>query len=309
MARVLVTGGAGFIGSHLARTLAARGDQVRVFDNFSTGKETNLAGAKGNIDILRGDLRNSEDVKQAVAGIELIFHEAAFVSVPESIEKPRLCYEVNVNGTIELLEAARAAGVGRVVLASSAAVYGDNTQLPLAEAQPTQILSPYAASKLFNENLAQLYTSSYRLSVVALRYFNVYGPRQLPTSQYAAAIPKFIQCLQSNQAPLVFGDGKQTRDFIHVADVVQANLAACDQAGASGKVFNVCSGVETTVLDVLNGLYPHFPNAPQPEFAPTRIGDVPRSLGDARLAAKELGFKARVDLAAGLKQCVDEWQI
>ncbi|MEX1248133.1 MAG: SDR family oxidoreductase [Anaerolineales bacterium] len=307
MARVLVTGGAGFIGSHLTQALVERGDHVRVLDNFSTGSAENLAGVKDKIVLVQGDLRNRVNVAEAVQDIEVVFHLAAFVSVPASIEKPAECYPVNVNGTIELLEAARQVGVRRVILASSAAVYGPGTELPLRETARPECLSPYAASKLFNEILTNLYSRVHGLPVVALRYFNVYGPRQSPSSTYAAVIPKFIQRLKAGQPPVVLGNGLQTRDFVYVGDVVRANLLAAEAEGLEGQVFNICSGIETKILDLLDVLYSIIPNAPEPEFAAERPGDVPRSLGDPGFAAKLLGFQARVTLEAGLKRCADEW--
>jgi UDP-glucose 4-epimerase len=309
MARALVTGGAGFIGSHIAHALVERGDQVRIFDNFSTGSLDNLAGIENKVEIITGDLTKQADVQKAVKDIDLVFHEAAQVSVPESIEKPMDCYAINVGGTIELLQAAKGAGVQRAVIASSAAVYGETGQLPLNEGSPVETLSPYAASKYFNEVLAQVYSSAHKFPVVALRYFNVYGPRQSPTSAYAAAIPRFISRLAAGQAPTIYGDGTQTRDFVFVGDVVRANVLAAEKQGAAGKVFNVCSGSATSLLDLLSILARLFPDAPSPEFAPPRLGDVPRSVGDPSLAVKELGFQAEVPLAEGLRACVKEWAL
>ena len=304
MARVLVTGGAGFIGSHLTEMLVERGDKVRVLDNFSSGNPENLAGLAGSIELVRGDLREPADVQKAVSKVELIFHQAAFVSVPQSIENPRECYAINVTGTIELLEAARRSGVRRIVLASSAAVYGPPQELPQRESAQTVCLSPYAASKAFNETLAKLYSLAHQLPVVALRYFNVYGPRQSPVSAYAAVIPQFIQRLESGQAPQVFGDGKQTRDFIYISDVVRANLLAAEAESAAGQIFNICSGVEASLFDLLEGLASIFPNAPRAEFTDPRLGDVARSLGDPTLAEKVLGFRSEVPLGEGLTRCV-----
>jgi nucleoside-diphosphate-sugar epimerase len=309
MARALVTGGAGFIGSHIAHALVERGDQIRIFDNFSTGSLDNLAGIEDQVEIVRGDLTKQADVRHAVEDIDLVFHEAAQVSVPESIEKPMDCYAINVGGTIELLQAAKQAGVQRAVIASSAAVYGESGQLPLSEYSTVETLSPYAASKYFNEVLAQVYSSAHKFPVVALRYFNVYGPRQSPTSAYAAAIPRFIDRLATGQAPTVYGVGTQTRDFIFVGDVVRANLLAAEKQGVAGKVFNICSGSETSLLDLLSTLARLIPGAPAPEFASPRLGDVPRSVGDPSLAANELGFKAQVSLADGLQACVKEWAL
>ncbi len=308
MARVLVTGGAGFIGSHLARALVGRGDQVRVLDNFSTGTRENLAGIEKEIELIEGDLLEPLHLNKAIKNVEFVFHEAAFISVPESIENPRLCYQVNVQGTIELLEAARQAGCKRVVLASSAAVYGASQDIPLRESAPAECLSPYAASKLFNETLAQLYSGAYKLPVVALRYFNVYGPRQSPRSAYAAVIPKFIEALHSGQSPIVFGDGRQTRDFIFVEDVVRANLLAAEANDAAGRVFNICSCAESSLLDLLDTLCSLFPKTPKAKFAEARLGDVPRSLGDPSAASEALGFRALVSLQEGLKRCVEAWQ-
>jgi nucleoside-diphosphate-sugar epimerase len=307
LARVLVTGGAGFIGSHLTEMLVERGDQVRVLDNFSSGSPDNLADLEGSIELVRGDLRQRADVQKAVSRVEVIFHQAAFVSVPQSIENPRECYAINVTGTIELLEAARQAGVRRIVLASSAAVYGPPQELPQRESSQTICLSPYAASKQFNETLAKLYSLTHQLPVVALRYFNVYGPRQSPFSAYAAVIPQFIQRLQAGQAPQVFGDGKQTRDFIYISDVVRANLIAAETESAAGQVFNICSGAETSLLDLLAVLATIFPNAPRAEFTDPRLGDVPRSLGDPSLAEKALGYRAEVPLSEGLTRCAAGW--
>lgn len=281
---------------------------MRVLDNFSSGSPKNLAGLEDKIELVQGDLRNRRDVQAAVSKIDLIFHQAAFVSVPHSIEDPRECYEINVNGTIELLEAARQAGVRRVMLASSAAVYGSTKKLPQSETAPTVCLSPYAASKQFNETLAKLYTLTHQVPAVALRYFNVYGSRQSPNSAYAAVIPLFIQRLKAGQAPLVFGDGQQTRDFIYISDVVHANLLAAEAEGAAGQVFNICSGAETSLLDLLAVLIPLFPGAPQAEFADPRPGDVARSMGDPSLANKALGFRTAVSLAEGLGNCVSEWR-
>lgn len=308
MVRVLVTGGAGFIGSHLTEALVNRGDRVRVLDNFSSGDPNNLAKVENRIELIQGDLKNQADVLEAVQGIDIIFHEAAFVSVPESIKRPYDCFEVNVSGVIGLFEAARQASVSRMVIASSAAVYGSSMDFPLNEDAQTDCRSPYATSKRFNEELARLYTQIYQMQVVALRYFNVYGSRQSPTSMYAAAIPKFIAHLKQGRSPTVFGDGKQSRDFIHVADVVRANLLAAESDDAVGKAINVCSGAEINLLDLLDVLHSIIPNAPEPQFADTRLGDLPRSVGDPGFAKDLLNFEARVSLVDGLKQCVAEWR-
>jgi len=306
--RVLVTGGAGFIGSHLTEALVARGDQVRVLDNFSSGTPRNLSDVESRIELVKGDLRNRADLMEALQDSEVVFHEAAFVSVPESIENPGDCFDINVSGVVGLLEAARQAGARRIVLASSAAVYGARADFPLREKGFTDCRSPYATSKRFNENLATLYTQTYQLPVVALRYFNVYGPRQSPTSEYAAVIPRFIERLKASRAPIVYGDGKQTRDFVYVADVVRANLLAAESEGAAGQIINICSGTETNLLDLLDVLRSIFPQAPAAELVATRLGDLRRSVGDPSLAAELLGFRIQIPLDEGLKRCVAGWQ-
>lgn len=305
MARVLVTGGAGFIGSHLVHALCERGDQVRTFDNFSTGTRANLASVSGQVEVIEGDLRSRVDLARALDGVEILFHQAAYVSLPGSIEHPDQCFATNVQGVIDLLAAAHKAGVKRAVLASSAAVYGASTAFPLNEEEPTQSLSPYAVSKKFNEQMARLYTQTYGLPTTTLRYFNVYGPRQSPESDYAAVIPNFLNALCSGQSPTVFGDGKQTRDFVYVEDVVRANLLASENKAAAGQSLNVCSGKETSLLDLLAALRLIFPDGPEPVFVEPRAGDVIRSVGDPALAAEELGFRAQVSLEEGLRRTAE----
>jgi UDP-glucose 4-epimerase len=303
MKRYLVTGGAGFIGSHIVRALLKQGDFVRVLDNFSTGKRENLEGL--NVEICEGDLRDPSKVAEAVQGIDFIFHEAAFVSVPQSMDDPLPCFEINQRGTEYLLEAARKAGVKRVVLASSAAVYGDLETMPLEEGFSLRPLSPYAVSKRVDELYAEMYTRSFGLDVVALRYFNVYGPRQRPDSMYAAAVPIFARRLIDGKPVTIYSDGGQSRDLIYVGDVVRANLAASEHPNAPGQVFNVCTGDETRIIDLIEILMDLFPNAPAPEFAPARAGDIYRSLGNPHKATELLGFKAQASLSDGLKAVVD----
>ena len=302
--KYLITGGAGFIGSHIARALLEQGADVRVLDNFSSGKRENLKGL--DVEILEGDLRDASVVIRAVQGVEVIFHEAAFVSVPESMEKPQECLDVNVTGTSMLFEAARKAGVRRVVIASSAAVYGDSDAMPLVENTPLKQLSPYAVSKRIDEMYADLFTNQFGLEVAALRYFNVYGPRQRPDSMYAAAVPIFIRRMLDNKPITVYGDGGQTRDLINVRDVVQANLLASQHPSAPGQIFNVCTGVETCLLDLLDILYEIFPNAPKHVHAEPRAGDIYRSIGTPKKIVETLGFKPNVTLAEGLKEAVEE---
>ena len=301
-----MTGGAGFIGSHLVRALLARGDRVRVLDDFSTGKAENLAEIDGQFELIVGDLRHPASVADAVHGVDFIFHQAAFVSVPKSMIDPNLCYDINVQGTANLLEAARQAGIAQVVLASSAAVYGDSQEFPLRETVELRALSPYAASKQVDEIYARMYTRAFGLPVVALRYFNVYGPRQSPDSDYAAVIPIFIRRLIDGKAPTVYGDGHQKRDFIYVAEVVRANLLAAECPQAAGQAINICTGRETSLLDLLATLEGILPGGPQPQYGPARAGDISRSLGDPSRAEQTLGFRTHVSLAEGLQETV-EW--
>jgi nucleoside-diphosphate-sugar epimerase len=304
MSRYLVTGGAGFIGSHLVHTLLDQGADVRVLDNFSTGKRENLSGLDSRLEVLEGDVRDRNVVEKAVRDVDVVFHQAAFISVPESMEKPQTCFDVNVTATVGLFDAARESGVQRVVVASSAAVYGESEALPLEETTRTQSLSPYAASKRTNEIYAQMYTQALGLEVVALRYFNVYGPRQRPDSMYAAAVPIFVRCLLDGKPVTIFGNGGQTRDLINVRDVVRANLIASEHPNAPGQVFNVCTGQETRLLDLIEVLFDLLPKTKEPVFVDPRPGDIYRSVGSAEFIARTLGFRAEVTLAEGLKETV-----
>jgi len=311
--KYLVTGGAGFIGSHIVSALLEQGASVRVLDNFSTGRRENIdvliqKFGMDRLEVLEGDIRDASRVGEAVSGIDIMFHEAAFVSVAQSMEEPQECFDVNLTGTSQLFDAARRAGVRRAVVASSAAVYGESEALPLVEETPLQPKSPYAVSKRVNEMYAELFTNSFNFEVVALRYFNVYGPRQRPDSMYAAAVPIFVRRLLDDKPVTIFGDGGQTRDLINVRDVVRANLIASEHPNAAGKVFNVCTGVETRLLDLLEVLYDLLPNVPEPEFAAPRAGDIYRSIGSPQKALNVMGFKAQVSLDDGLKEVVNWMQ-
>ena len=308
--KYLVTGGAGFIGSHIVSTLLEQGHDVRVLDNFSTGKRENIEELTrrfhGNqLEVLEGDLRDASRVEEAVRGVNIIFHEAAFVSVPQSMDEPQNCFDVNISGTSLLFDAARRAGVSRAVVASSAAVYGESDALPLVEETPLQPKSPYAVSKRVDEMYAELFTGSFGFEVVALRYFNVYGPRQRPDSMYAAAVPIFARRLLDNKPVTIFGDGGQTRDLINVRDIVRANLVASEHPDAAGRIFNICTGIETRLLDLLDVMYELLPNAPTHTFAAPRAGDIYRSLGNPQKAADVMGFRAQVSLVDGLKEVID----
>jgi len=305
----MISGGAGFIGSHLVRGCLKQGDKVRVFDNFSTGKRENLAGCE--VEIVEGDLRDAQSVERAAQDVEIIYHHAAFISVPLSLKEPQTCFAVNVEGTLNLFEAARKAKVQRIVIASSSAVYGDSQQLPLKESEPLLPLSPYGVSKQVTEVLASMYYRIYHLPIVALRYFNVYGPRQDPNSPYAAVIPRFIQHLRQGKSPVIFGDGTQVRDFVYVEDVVQANLLAARSTQADGLALNICSGKEVSILDVLHTLYQIIAaegvSLPPPQFEAPRQGDIYRSVGDGSLAFQRLGFTPQIPLMEGLSRTVADF--
>jgi UDP-glucose 4-epimerase len=301
--RALVTGGAGFIGSHIVEELLRSGASVRVLDNFSSGKRENLETFQGDLEIRAGDLRDAEAINAATRDVELVFHLAAFISVPQSLLEPDNCFSINVAGTATLLEAARQAGVRKVVLSSSAALYGNTDKFPTDEQTPLMPLSPYALSKHVNELYAHLYTQTFNLPVTALRYFNVYGPRQNPNSAYAAAISVFAQRLVNGEPITIYGDGKQSRDFIFVKDVVRANLQAAE-SDAAGEAFNICTGQETTLLDLLEELSEVSPSQPEVLFEAPRPGDIHRSQGNPEKAAAAFGFRARTSLANGLAQTV-----
>jgi nucleoside-diphosphate-sugar epimerase len=301
--RILVTGGAGFIGSHIVEALLHRGDSVRVLDNFSSGRRKNLKDLRGDLEVLDGDLRDADLVKASVKNIDLVFHLAALVSVPQSMTDPEACFSINVNGSVTLMEAARLAGVRRMVLSSSTAVYGDTDVFPTTEETHLQPLSPYALSKQVNELYASLYTHTLGFPVTALRYFNVYGPRQRPDSDYAAAIPIFLSRLVADQLIIIYGDGRQSRDFIFVKDVVRANLMAAE-SNTGGQVFNICSGRETNLLDLLEELSTISPHQPEVRFESPRPGDIYRSVGSPDRAAAEFGFRAQTSLADGLAQTI-----
>lgn len=302
----LVTGGAGFIGSHLVESLVARGDAVRIFDDFSTGTRDNLAPFDGKVEIIEGDIRDRGQLSEVVQGVTRIFHLAAFVSAALSVEQPENCFDVNVQGTLNLFNSAMKAGVKRIVMSSSAAVYGDTQTMPLQESGPTLPLSPYAASKLATEFYAEYYTRMYNLPIVSLRYFNVYGPKQSPSTEYAAAVPIFITQMTAGKAPTIYGDGGQSRDFVHISDVVSANLLAAESTRAAGKVYNVCTGKSVSIHKLLEILTKLFPDAPEPKTAPPRSGDIYHSMGDPNQAKIDLDFVAETSLTDGLVSTT-EW--
>jgi nucleoside-diphosphate-sugar epimerase len=306
MAHYLVTGGAGFIGSHLAAALAARGDRVRVLDDLSAGRLENLEGLGTGIEFLRGSITDPAACRAAVAGVAGIFHEAAQVSVPRSIEDPLASYATNVHGTLQLLEAARAAGVGRVVFAASSAAYGDSPTLPKVESMLPQPLSPYAAGKLAGEQLLRAYASSYGMRTVSLRYFNVFGPRQADDSPYTGVIAIFVRALLEGRAPVIYGDGLQSRDFTYVSNVVEANLAAMQrELGEPGAVINVGGGERITLRELYDALSAALGVRIDVRHAPARAGDVRDSLASIEKARALLGYEPRVSWREGLRRTVD----
>jgi len=302
MTGYLVTGGAGFIGSHLVEALVARGERVRVLDDLSSGRRENLSTVLGDVELLIGDVADPEVVDQAMDGCEIVFHLAAIASVQASIENPRRSHRVIVDGTLNVLETARRAGVRRAVFASSAAVYGDHTALPLREELPPRPLSPYAASKVTGEMYCTAFHASYGLPTVALRFFNVYGPRQDPTSPYSGVISIFASRMCRGEAPVIYGDGKQTRDFVYVEDLVRALLLACEREAAVGEVFNLASATQTSILQLTTMLNEVLGTDIPPEFGPARTGEVRFSEGNVRRAQEALGWKAAIPMREGLSR-------
>ena len=309
MAVWLVTGGAGFIGSCTVRSLVEDGETVRVLDDFSSGRRDNLAGMvapDGPVELVEGSILDRDRLGQALPGATYVVHLAAQPSVVRSVEDPEETHAVNATGTLRVLLAARRHGVRRVVLASSAAVYGEDPTLPKHEDLPTAPVAPYAASKVAAEAYAQVASASLGLEAVSLRLFNVYGPRQDPGSQYASVIPCFVDCLRRRIPPTVHGDGRQTRDFVSVGDVVRAIRLACITPGLAGQVLNVASGRQTDLLALLEVLRDALPGAPDPVHEAPRAGDLRHSVADVTRARELLGFEAEVGLATGLRQTA-EW--
>ena len=305
MARYLVTGGAGFIGSHMVERLVADGHQVRVFDDLSLGKLENLAGVRDCVEFVKGDLRDRPAVTKACEGIERIIHAAAWRSVPKSMADPIGYTEVNVMGTVNILDAAVRAKTKRVVCVSSSSVYGETTKMPLHEELTAKPISPYAASKLVDEIYCGLYARAFGLETVAVRFFNVFGPRQSLENDYAVVIPKFIVSLLKKESPPVYGDGTQSRDFTYVENVVEGSILASQVPGVSGEVFNLALGEEHTVLDLLHELNKIMGLSVKPAFKPHRAGDVKRTLADSSKAAKLLGWTGRIRFVEGLQKTVD----
>jgi UDP-glucose 4-epimerase len=303
----LVTGGAGFIGSHLVRALLERGDRVRVIDNFSTGNRSNLSGLEDDIEVVEGELRSYERVHNAMRDIELVFHEGALPSVPRSVQDPLTTSAVNVEGTLNVLLAARDHGARRVVFASSSSVYGRQDSLPLVETARPDPISPYGVAKLAAERYCVSFSRVYPLETVALRYFNVFGPRQDPRSEYAAVVPRFITELAAGRPAPVYGDGEQRRDFTYVANVVEANLLAGESAKANGLALNIATGRSTSVNELAETIGSVVGREADREYLAARPGDILASWADVTAAREALGWQPRVDLKEGLRATAESF--
>lgn len=308
MQRYLVTGGAGFIGSTIVETLLKRNIAVRVLDNLATGSLNNIREFLADIEFIKGDIRDLDTVRQATAGVDVVLHQAALPSVPRSVADPLTTHEVNATGTLNLLLAARDSGVKRIVAASSSSVYGNSPTLPKVETMPVEPLSPYAVSKLAAERYCQAFTQVYGLPTISLRYFNVFGPRQDPTSQYSAVIPKFITLMLRGEAPTIHGNGLQSRDFTYVDNVVAANLLAAEASNEISGYFNVACGNQTSLLTLINHINHALGTSISPVFAPVRIGDVKASRADISRASSVLGFNMLVNFKDGLCRTIDYLQ-
>jgi UDP-N-acetylglucosamine/UDP-N-acetyl-alpha-D-glucosaminouronate 4-epimerase len=305
----LVTGGAGFIGSHIARALVEQGARVRIIDNLSTGYEANLTEIGGDIDFINASINDTDTLALALQDVELVFHEAAIPSVPKSVKQPRETHDASVNGTFSLLLAARDAKVRRLVYAASSSVYGDQRESPKHESMRPDPLSPYAVAKLVGEYYCQVFTRTYGLETVCLRYFNVFGPRQDPGSPYSGVISRFILALESGERPVIYGDGEQTRDFTYVSNAVEANLRAAEASGASGRVFNIANGESASINEVLEVLKRLTGRTKvSAEYLEPRVGDVRDSLADLSAARSVLGYRPRVGLEEGLRLTLNWWK-
>jgi nucleoside-diphosphate-sugar epimerase len=306
---VLVTGGAGFIGSHIASAMAGAGARVRIIDDLSTGHRENLEEIGDKIDFVQASVADEEALRKAIEDVELVFHEAAIPSVPRSVENPRQTHIASVDSTFSLLLAARENRVKRVIYAASSSAYGDQPTLPKVESMLPEPLSPYAVAKLVGELYCQVFTRVYGLETLSLRYFNVFGPRQDPSSQYSGVISRFISAILRGERPVIYGDGEQSRDFTYIDNVVDANLSAAQTTRGTGQVINVANGVRITLNQLLNELKEITGKRDvTAEYFDTRAGDVKHSLADITRAREFLGFEPKVDLRTGLKLTIDWWK-
>lgn len=308
MTKYLVTGGAGFIGSHIATALAERGDEVSVFDNLSTGTRENLAHLGSKVDLIEGDLLDRDAVDQAVSDVDVIYHQAALASVPRSVAKPMDTNAACVTGTLNILDAARLAKVKRVIYAGSSSAYGNQPFMSKREGDVPMPLSPYAAAKLAGENYCRAFHATYGLETVVIRYFNVFGPRQDPNSEYSAVIPIFVTKMLAGDRPTVYGDGLQSRDFTFIENVVAGNLAAEKAPDAAGRVFNVACGRQFSLLDLLASINNVLGTEIEPVFADPRAGDVRESLADISAAREILGYEPKVDFEEGLRRSIEYYR-
>ncbi|HKO42036.1 MAG TPA: SDR family oxidoreductase [Pyrinomonadaceae bacterium] len=305
----LVTGGAGFIGSHIASALAASGARVRIIDDLSTGYRENIEEIGGDVDFIQGSVADEAALKRAIEGAELVFHEAAIPSVPRSVENPRQTHIASVDSTFSLLLAARENNVRRIVYAASSSAYGDQPTLPKVETMLPEPLSPYAVAKLVGEHYCQVFTRVYGLETVSLRYFNVFGPRQDPSSQYSGVISRFISALLGGETPVIYGDGEQSRDFTYIGNVVDANLKAAESAKAVGHVINIANGERISLNELLRELQDLTGKTDvKADYQPTRAGDVKHSLADISRARELLGYEPKIDLRQGLSLTMDWWK-
>lgn len=306
MARYLVTGGAGFIGSNLVEAIRAQGDDVHVLDDFSTGKRENIAPWLDDITVFEGSIEDFDLCKRAAEGVDYVLHQAALPSVPKSIELPRETNNVNIGGIVNLLVAARDANVKRFVFAASSSAYGNTETLPKVESMPPQPLSPYAIQKLTGEQYCRVFFEQYGLQTVALRYFNIFGPRQDPSSFYSAVIPKFVAACLKDEAPTIYGDGETSRDFTYIDNVVQANLKACTADDkCAGHVVNVACGGRVTLTELANGIREALGQGKPPVYAEERAGDVKHSMADISLARELIGYDPKVMFEEGIRKTID----
>ncbi len=305
MAKFLVTGGAGFIGSNVAEHLCNAGESVRVIDNFLTGKRHNLDSFRDRAELFEGDIREPDDCRKACKGVEIVLHQAALPSVPKSVSDPVASHRCNIDGTLNLLVAARECGVRRVIIAASSSAYGESPTLPKVETMRADPLSPYAVQKLAAEQYARAWAKSYGFETLALRYFNVFGPRQDPASQYAAAIPAFVTSILRGQSPTIYGDGEQTRDFTFIADVVRANVLAAAAPKADGTVMNIACGERITINRVIARINELLGTNVKPRYVDARPGDIKHSLADITLAKQVIGYTPTVKFDEGLRRSID----